>query len=61
MNNLNLVTREKSPCKNCVERYEACWGRCEKYKTWKLRLDEVNRQRKEYSEKPFVKYNPYIY
>ena len=61
MNNLNLVTREKSPCKNCIERYEACWGRCEKYKTWKLRLDEVNRQRKEYIEKPFVKYNPYIY
>ena len=55
------VTREISPCKDCTERYEACWGKCEKYKSWKSRLDEVNKRRKEYEAKPFVKYNPYDY
>lgn len=55
------VTREISPCKDCTDRHEACWGKCKKYKSWKSRLDEVNKRRKEYAEKPFVKYNPYIY
>lgn len=55
------VTREMSPCKDCADRREACWGKCEKYKAWKSRLDEVNKRRKEYDAKPFVKYNPYDY
>ena len=55
------VTREMSPCKDCVDRHEACWGKCEKYKEWRKRLDEVNKRRKEYSQKPFVQYNPYDY
>ncbi len=55
------VTREMSPCKDCTERHEACWGKCEKYKEWRNRLDEVNERRKEYSQKPFVQYNPYDY
>ena len=55
------VKREIAPCKDCVDRHEVCWGECEKYKQWKMMLDEVNRRRKEYNEKPFVKYNPYIY
>jgi predicted ATP-dependent serine protease len=50
-----------SPCKDCKDRHEACWGKCEKYKAWKSRLDEVNKRRKEYSQKPFVKYNPFDY
>ena len=54
-------TREMSPCKDCTDRHEACWGKCEKYKEWKSRLDEVNKRRKEYEAKPFVKYNPYDY
>lgn len=61
MGNLNLATREKPPCKNCIDRHYACWGVCEKYKAWKSRLDEVNRRRKEYEESPFVHYKPYIY
>ncbi len=61
MSRPDLVTRETPPCKNCAERHEACWDECGKYKAWKSRLDEVNRRRKEYNEKPFVKYNPYIY
>ena len=55
------VTREMSPCKDCVDRNEACWGKCEKYKEWRKRLDEVNKRRKEYNSKPFVQYNPYDY
>ena len=61
MGNINFVTREKPPCKNCIERHYACWGGCEKYKAWKSRLGEVNKRRKEYNERPFVKYNPYDY
>ena len=55
------VTREMSPCNDCTDRHESCWGKCEKYKSWKSRLDEVNKRRKEYEAKPFVKYNPYDY
>ena len=58
---IDSPTREKPPCKDCVDRHEACWGKCEKYKTWKSRLDEVNKRRKEYEAKPFVKYNPFDY
>jgi predicted ATP-dependent serine protease len=54
-------TREMSPCKDCTDRHEACWGKCEKYKSWKSRLDELNQRRKEYEAKPFVQYNPYNY
>ena len=61
MGNINLATREKPPCKNCIERHSACWGGCEKYKAWKSRLDEINRRRKEYKEEPFARYNPYVY
>ena len=53
--------RDRPPCKDCAERKEACWGKCEKYKTWKSWLDEVNKRRKEYNSKPFVQYNPYNY
>ena len=55
------TTREMPPCKGCTERYTACHGKCEKYKDWKARLDELNNKRKEYANKPFVKYNPYDY
>lgn len=55
------VTREMSPCKGCTDRFTACHDKCEKYKAWKTRLDEVNKRRKEYNEKPFVKYNPFDY
>lgn len=23
------------PCKDCANRYEACWGSCPRYKEWK--------------------------
>lgn len=28
---------EVSPCKDCAERHEACWGSCDKYAEWKAR------------------------
>lgn len=55
------VIREMSPCKDCADRHEACHDKCEKYKAWKSRLDEVNKRRKEYEAKPFVQYNPFDY
>lgn len=61
MSRPDLLTREVPPCKDCTDRHEACWGKCEKYKDWKSRLGEVNKRRKEYEAKPFVHYNPYNY
>lgn len=60
-NPIDSPVREKPPCKDCPNRYPACHDKCEKYKAWKSRLDEVNKRRKEYDAKPFVKYNPYDY
>ena len=61
MSRPDQVTREMSPCKDCVDRHTACHDKCEKYKAWKSRLDEVNKRRKEYNSKPFVQYNPFDY
>ncbi len=61
MSRFDPVTREMSPCKDCADRHEACWGKCEKYKAWKSQLDELNKKRKEYNSKPFIQYNPYNY
>ena len=55
------VKREIAPCKDCVDRHEVCWGECEKYKQWKMMLDEVNRRRREYREKMIAYYKPRIY
>ena len=55
------VKREIAPCKNCADRHEVCWGECEKYKQWKMMLDEANRRRREYREKSLAYYNPRIY
>lgn len=60
-NPIDSPTREKPPCKDCKDRFTACHDKCEKYKAWKSRLDEVNKRRKEYNEKPFVQYNPFDY
>ena len=58
---LDSPIRDKPPCKDCEDRFTACHDKCEKYKAWKSQLDEVNKRRKEYESKPFVKYNPYDY
>ena len=64
--------RDKPPCKDCAERCVTetfnCHDRCPKdqrgefgYMAWKTCLDELNKRRKEYEAKPFVKYNPFNY
>ena len=49
-------TREIPPCKDCTDRHESCWGKCEKYKEWKIKFEEVNQLKKEYLEPPVSKY-----
>lgn len=47
-------TREISPCKGCADRREACWGKCEKYKSWKANLAKVNAERKKYNQQASI-------
>lgn len=51
------VMRGVSPCKDCDERYTACWGRCPKddrgeygYAAWKADSQKVNDKRRAYAE-----------
>lgn len=48
--------RDKSPCKDCPERFLACSDKCPKdergefgYKAWKAKLEEVQAKRKAYN------------
>lgn len=43
------------------ERDESCWGKYEKYKSWKSRIDDVNKRRKEYRKKSLADYKHRIY
>ena len=56
MNENNARKEEKAPCKDCLDRKESCWGKCEKYKAWKIKFEEVNQLKKEYLEPPVSKY-----
>ena len=55
------VTREIPPCKDCKDRNPGCHDKCDRYKEWKMRLEKINKKRKEYDTKPFVQYNPFNY
>ena len=61
MNEHNARKEEKAPCKDCLDRKESCWGKCEKYKEWKSRIDDVSKRRKEYREKSLADYKHRIY
>ena len=54
-------TREIPPCKDCQDRHPGCHDKCDGYKSWKMRLEEINSKRKEYDSKPFVQHNPFNY
>ena len=54
MENFNSTIIENSSCKNCLERHAACWGGCEKYKSWKSRIYKINKWLKECNEKMFM-------
>lgn len=54
-NRMSCGFREKSPCKDCTERFLACCDKCPKdargeygYKAWKEKLHEVEEARKLY-------------
>ena len=36
-----------SPCKDCPDRHEACWGHCEKYKQWTDKIHKLKQAEKE--------------
>lgn len=53
----NCGFRDESPCKNCTERFTACWDRCPKdergefgHKAWKAKLEETKAMRKAYND-----------
>ena len=53
-----MGTFEKSPCKDCPERFLACSDKCPKdargeygYKTWKAALQKEQAAKKEYNRK----------
>jgi hypothetical protein len=50
------VTREVSPCKDCEDRHIACHDRCDNYKKWKQRIDEIKKAKKEYECSRYNKY-----
>lgn len=51
------VTREIAPCKDCANRNPGCHDKCEKYLAWKVKLNELNKARREYADKPRPKVN----
>ena len=53
-NPIDSPTREKPPCKDCTDRHEACWGKCEKYKKWKDGLEKVNEERRKYNQRAAI-------
>ena len=53
---LDRQIRDKPPCKDCTDRHTACHGSCDRYKEWKLRLDELNKSRREYDRTHYNKY-----
>ena len=44
--------RDCSPCKTCTdERHTACHDTCEKYKRWSDKVEQANKNRREYAQK----------
>ena len=44
------IVRGLSPCAQCKERHEACWGSCSKYKEWKAEVQKVKDAMKAYDD-----------
>ena len=53
---LDSPIRDISPCKDCTDRHTACHGSCDRYKEWKMRLDELNKAMREYDRTHYNKY-----
>lgn len=37
-------------CKGCKDREIGCHGKCERYKAWRKKLDEMRKKEREYKE-----------
>lgn len=57
MSRPDTVTREISPCKDCIDRNPGCHDKCKMHGEWKERLNKLNRARKEYADQPHIKVN----
>jgi hypothetical protein len=60
---LSGVMRGVSPCKNCEERFTACWGKCPKdargeygYVRWKAEAEKVSNKQRAYMEERNMMY-----
>ena len=60
------AVRGAPPCKDCTERFQACWDHCPKdergefgYKAWKAETKRVNKARIEYNRRNIKKYISY--
>ena len=60
---LTGVMRGSPPCKDCKERFTACWDNCPKdargeygYNAWKADAKKVNDKRKAYREESYKTY-----
>ena len=60
---LTGAVRGVPPCKECTERFRACWDHCPKdergefgYKAWKAEIKRVNKAREEYARRNAKKY-----
>jgi len=43
------VNGVNSPCKECPDRCQLCWSKCEKYQAYKAKVDEIReREKKKY-------------
>jgi hypothetical protein len=51
--------RDIPPCKDCTEKYTACYDKCEKYKAWRAKIELVKKNRKDYEKRMFSDYYDY--
>lgn len=42
-----MMSNIKSPCKNCSDRVLGCHGTCERYADFKLRIEEMAKNRED--------------
>ena len=50
------MAKKLGPCKDCVDRHEACWSDCERYKAYRAELDEENKRKREAMEEKYITY-----
>ena len=59
----SMGIRNQNPCQNCKREWKrpGCHDTCPDRKPWLQELARVREERKKYSQKPFVKHNPFDY